>query len=237
MNTYQDREGRTSVDDLLGESGMTPADQAALRVLLAPAAAPATPAELRGETAVLAAFRSVRPALAPEPAVLRSRRGPKVRLARAMSIKAAIAAITVVGMGGVAVAASTGTLPGPIDGPRHKPAKIQPSQMHPATKSADAGSNGSAQTPAVVPPGQAVSEATKGAQQRALVQQRNAERRQAQRDELLADREERLAHQAERREEQAQKRRELTEGQAERPGAQPERPQPQSERNADRANR
>lgn len=43
MNTDQDRRDRPPLDDLLEESGMTTAERAALRALLAPVAAPGPP--------------------------------------------------------------------------------------------------------------------------------------------------------------------------------------------------
>lgn len=206
---------------------MSSAEQAALRALLAPVAAPARPGELRGETAALGAFRAARPMIPTQASIVRSRPALKGRLARAMSIKAAVAALTVLGMGGVAVAASTGSLPGPLDGPGDKPAKVQPLEQPPAGPVGPG-----SETPPVVPPGRTVSENTKGAKQSEAVRERNAQRRLEQRERLLAEREERLARQEQRRAEQAEKQRELTERQAQR---QTERPaQRQAERQANR---
>ena len=70
--------------------------------LLAAASAPATAAELHGQQAVLAAFRSSRP--------VRRRRGWIARLLSVKVIAATAAALTA---GGLAVAAGNGTLPIP----------------------------------------------------------------------------------------------------------------------------
>ena len=243
MNAYQDRRDRTRVDELLDESGMTAAEQAALRALLAPVAAPARVGELRGEMAALAAFRGARPVLPAQSSAIRSGPALKRGFAPAMSIKAAVAALTVLGMGGVAVAASTGTLPGPLDGLRDKPAKVQPTEQ-PPTPGLPAGDGSEA--PAPVPPGRTVSENTKGAEQSQAVRERNAQRRLDQRERLLAEREERLARQERRRAEQAAgaagraaDQRKLTESQAQREAqqpraAQPERPAPRTPGNANR---
>ena len=241
MNAYQDRRDRTPVDDLLDESGMSTAEQAALRELLAPVAAPARVGELRGETAALAAFRAAHAVIPAQVSVARSRPALTARLAQAMSIKAAVAALTVLGMGGVAVAASTGTLPGPLDGPGGKPAKVQPTvqpTQQPANQTPGLGGTRSETAP-VVPPGRTVSENTKGAKQSAAVRERNAQRRLEQRERLLAEREERLARQEQRRAEQAEKQDDLTERQPQRKAQDradtpQERPAPRTSDKSDR---
>lgn len=195
---------------------MTVAEQAALRALLAPAAAPARVGELRGEAAVLAAFRAARPVVPAQSPTVRSRPAFRGRLAKAMSIKAAVAALTVLGLGGVAVAASTGSLPGPLDGPGGKPAKVSPT-LQPTVDPSNPGLAGTGpEVPPVVPPGRTVSENTKGAEQSKSVRERNAQRRLEQRERLIAEREERLARQERRRAEQAEKQRDVTERQAQR---------------------
>ena len=84
----------------------------ALHELLQAAAAPALPGELRGEAAALAAFRAAhRP-------VTETRSVPFMnRMTRVLTVKAAALTIAVTGMGGVALAAGTGTLPVPADTP------------------------------------------------------------------------------------------------------------------------
>lgn len=213
-----------SVDALLAEHGTDPAEQAALRDLLANAASPARPGELRGEAAALAAFRAAHPA-STVPA--RTRPALTRRLARAMSIKAAVAALTLAGMGGVAVAASTGSLPGPINGPRDKPAKVQP--VKPET--APAPVRPSSPDPAAVPPAAGTTAATERAElreQRQAAQRDEHEARQEQlRQRLAEQRQERLERRAERRQEHADKLPQLTARQK----------LDQSERSAAKANR
>ncbi len=83
-----------------------------LAELLQAAAAPASPADMRGEAAALAAFRAAR----------REVHDPRSvpfmnRVARVLTVKAAALTIAVTGMGGVALAAGTGALPVPSDTP------------------------------------------------------------------------------------------------------------------------
>jgi len=99
--------------------------QVRLAGLLAAASAPARAEELASEEAVLAAFIAVRPGGAGAVAdgsrsaarrlpVRRTRRGSmlKTTLAKLLTIKVGAACAAVLGVGGVAVAASTHTLPG-----------------------------------------------------------------------------------------------------------------------------
>lgn len=221
MSAHQRSTDQTPVEDLLGEIRLTRAEQAALGDLLTSVTAPARAGELRGEAAALAAFRSAFPAatttapmsVAPRPSV-------RARVARALSIKAAIAALTVVGMGGVAVAATTGSLPGPIDSPWDKPAQVKPElpvepplpvtpgPLARLTVTPPAGQQGADA------PGRTVSQNTRGAEKRNQVQERNAQRQQEQRDELAAERDARKARQAERRAQQAEKRQQLKDRQS-----------------------
>lgn len=83
----------------------SPADAEPLAGLLAAAAAPARDEELAGEEDAVAAFRKARLALAPQ-----SRR--RVMLKSVLVKAAVLASVAVVGGGGVALAASTGHLPG-----------------------------------------------------------------------------------------------------------------------------
>ena len=222
MSAHQRSTDRTPVEDLLGEIRLTRAEQAALGDLLTSVTAPVQTGELRGEAAALAAFRTAFPAATTVSAAVHAASGPsvKARVARALSIKAAIAALTVVGMGGVAVAATTGSLPGPIDSPWEKSSDVQPElpvePVLPVTPGPQAGLG-------VVPPagqqgadapGRTVSQNTPGAEKRAQVQERNAQRRQEQRDELAAERDARKARQAERRAQQAEKRQQLKDRQS-----------------------
>lgn len=127
----------TAADDLLAEQALGPAELAALREVLRAAQTPAAPGELRGEAAALAAFRAARaasPAVAPDvtpavtpavmPGVAPDRPGRR-RVATLISVKAAAALVALTGMGGVALAASTGTLPGPLDGSRSQNEKVR----------------------------------------------------------------------------------------------------------------
>ena len=80
--------------------------------LLALAAAPAGRDELAGESAALAAFRAARPVPADRP---RRRSMIKTTLAKVLTLKAA-AVLAATAAGGVALAASTGALPNPLNG-------------------------------------------------------------------------------------------------------------------------
>jgi hypothetical protein len=99
--------------------------------LLTAASAPARPAELAGEATAIAAFRNRRPGPTRPP-----RRRSLLRTAYARSsrtVKVALAsAIVVAATGGVALAATTGALPGPLgnvirsDNPPSRPAPPPP---------------------------------------------------------------------------------------------------------------
>jgi len=82
-----------------------------LAAVLAASAAPARPAELAGRERALAGFRTAtsHPALPlRRPSVI------KIALLKLLTVKAAAVAAVAVGAGGVALAASTGTLPGSL---------------------------------------------------------------------------------------------------------------------------
>ncbi len=81
-----------------------------LVALIDAAKVPARPGELAGEEALMAAFR----AHAARPPV--ARQSLKGTLARLLTIKVGALCAAVLSVGGVAVAASTGTLPGPLAG-------------------------------------------------------------------------------------------------------------------------
>jgi hypothetical protein len=83
--------------------------------LLAAAAAPASRRELAGEDAAVAAFAAAHLASPQSPRRISML---KSTLAKLLTVKVAAACVAVGGAGGVALAASTGTLPGPL----HKPA-------------------------------------------------------------------------------------------------------------------
>jgi hypothetical protein len=83
--------------------------------LLAAAAAPAFSRELAGEEAAVAAFEAAQLASPQSPRRISML---KSTLAKLLTVKVAAACIAVGGAGGVALAASTGNLPGPL----HKPA-------------------------------------------------------------------------------------------------------------------
>ncbi|MDH6461726.1 hypothetical protein M2302_001901 [Micromonospora sp. A200] len=107
-----------------------------VRLLTAVRAAP-HPGELRGENAAIHAFRSARtgaPLPAPSPA-------RSFSLARLAGLKVALAGLAVAATGGVAFAAATGTLPGPLhrDAPPTPPSAV-PQSTPPTT----AGPGGSA---------------------------------------------------------------------------------------------
>ena len=86
-----------------------------LVALLTLAAAPAGDHELGGEQAAMAAFRAARLASAVQP---RRPSMTKAMLAKLLTLKAA-AVLAATAAGGVALAASTGTLPNPMDTTRH----------------------------------------------------------------------------------------------------------------------
>jgi hypothetical protein len=94
-----DRFSEEDADGML-DGGPLPPALAALR-------SPAHPAELRGEEAAVAAFRAARTATAP-------RTNRRARLVgRALTVKVLVAGAVLAGSG-LAVAAATGTLPGPF---------------------------------------------------------------------------------------------------------------------------
>jgi hypothetical protein len=90
-----------------GARSGSPTEPNPLAVLLAAAVAPAREEELAGEDNAVAAFRDARLAIAPAPE-------PRKRfMLKSVVVKASVvAAVAVVGGGGVAVAATTGHLPG-----------------------------------------------------------------------------------------------------------------------------
>jgi hypothetical protein len=101
--------GRTAEDLLDGADGASP--YPLLAATLRAAAGPTRPGELAGRQAAVAAFR-LAVADAAGPAGRRSRiRRPVLRL----TLRAAVVAAVVLGTGGVAVAASTGAIPIPLN--------------------------------------------------------------------------------------------------------------------------
>jgi hypothetical protein len=103
---WSDMDRRTADRLLRGDRSGHPLDQ-----VLAAATAPATARELAGEADVMAAFRAA--GLAPAP----RRRSSLLRsaVARLLTLKVAVVALgTSATIGGVALAANTGALPGPL---------------------------------------------------------------------------------------------------------------------------
>lgn len=110
-------------------------DSEPLADLLAAAAAPARPGELAGEEAALAAFRDARLELAPQPR--------RRFMLKSILVKASVVtAVAVVGGGGVALAASTGHLPGTGSPDDH--AATRPTTGATANATASAHANGHA---------------------------------------------------------------------------------------------
>jgi hypothetical protein len=147
----EDRIGRDEAERILRDAAGGPRPgQDALTAFLAVAAAPAAPAadeEFAGEEAAATAFRRAR--LGPPP----RRRRPLI--ARVLTVKTAVAlGFSATAIGGVALAAGTGTLPGPIGGQR--PASHQTSARPATTPPSRAphsggGAGGTGGTPTSVP--------------------------------------------------------------------------------------
>jgi hypothetical protein len=129
----EDRIGRDEAERILRDAAGGPRPgQDALTAFLASAAAPAADEELAGEEAAVAAFRRAR--LGPAP-----RRRPL--LARVLTVKAAVAlALSATAVGGVALAAGTGTLPGPLGG---DPPASHRTTTHSSTPAPGGGAGGS----------------------------------------------------------------------------------------------
>lgn len=126
MSTYRtDRIDRDSAEQLLrGGPATRSGTQERLAALLAAAAAPAAAYELAGEEAALVAFRAARLAPAADP-----RRPSMIQVARAKLLTLKVGALTLAAtaaLGGVALAAGTGTLPS--QGRDKTPASTAPSQ-------------------------------------------------------------------------------------------------------------
>jgi PT repeat len=126
MSTHRPRRiDRTTAEQLLrGEPVDPTGGPDPLAALLAAAAAPARADELAGEYAALAAFREAH--LGP---VLQPRRTSMIKtaLAKLLTVKLAAAAVGVTTLGGVALAAGTGTLP---TSPRHETTTSHPKPAH-----------------------------------------------------------------------------------------------------------
>jgi hypothetical protein len=87
-----------------------------LASLLAAVTAPAAGRELAGEDAAVAAFAAVRLDPVPSPRRISML---KSTLAKLLTVKVAAAFVAIGGVGGVALAASSGTLPNPLPNPLH----------------------------------------------------------------------------------------------------------------------
>lgn len=131
MTSHQSR--RDEVEAILGPDA-TAAEAAALTALFAAAAGPALTGELKGEAAALAAFRAAQPVAVPT-------RTAKFRAA-VFTVKAAVAALAVTSVGGVALAATTEVLP--------KPLTIKHSTDRTPTKPAEKPADKAAADPAAV---------------------------------------------------------------------------------------
>jgi hypothetical protein len=128
MSTDRPRIDRDTAEQLLRRGSTDAADP--LAILLAAAAAPARPDELVGEQAVLAAFRAAHLGPVPQP---RRRSMIQTAIAKLLTLKVAGAALAVAATGGVAVAATTGNLPGT--------AAERPAGVHATAKPSDKADN------------------------------------------------------------------------------------------------
>ena len=118
MSTRHERgPGRTrrdEVEDILGlGSGATTAEADALLALFADLDGPAQAGELPGEAAAVAAFRAARHSAPVAYAPARKRGRLLASLTTLLTFKTAAVALAATSVGGVALAASTGTLPTP----------------------------------------------------------------------------------------------------------------------------
>jgi hypothetical protein len=141
MSTYPGRRAdRDHAERLL--NGTVADSHEELARLLAAASVPAHPHELAGEEAALNAFRAQRARLARQPP---SRASVRTISARFLTVKVAVGAAVALGAtGSMALAATTGVLPGPLGGPM--PADVptpRPATARPSTAVA---------TPATAPP-------------------------------------------------------------------------------------
>ncbi len=113
MNTHRPRriDRKTAERLLRGDRAVPEGGPDPLADLLAAATAPPRADELAGEQAALAAFREAHLV-----GVHQSRRGSMIKtsIAKLLTVKAAAAAVAATAVGGVALAASTGTLPSPL---------------------------------------------------------------------------------------------------------------------------
>ncbi|MEH1058733.1 hypothetical protein V6U89_26420 [Micromonospora sp. CPCC 206171] len=142
MNAH--RMDQETVERLLVGPVVDPHDgpEPLVRLLTAVRAEP-RPGELRGESAAMHAFRSAR-AGAPLPAPSPAR---SFSLARLAGLKVALAGLAVAATGGVAFAAATGTLPGPL----HRDAPVTPPSAGPASASPTTAGPGGSAAPSGVP--------------------------------------------------------------------------------------
>jgi hypothetical protein len=116
MNT---RTGRSPIDRrtaerlLRGDRGTAGAGHDLLARLLAGAAAPARPSELALEEVAVRAFREAHRSHIPQ-----HQRHSMIKsvAAKLLTVKVAALAVATVGVGGVALAATTGTIPSPLNG-------------------------------------------------------------------------------------------------------------------------
>ncbi|MBQ1051245.1 hypothetical protein KBX50_22570 [Micromonospora sp. C51] len=134
---------RETAERLLDADPVALSQAGPLAAPLRAARGPARHDEMAGEHLAVAAFRAAAD-LAPEP---RPRRESmlKITLGKLLTVKAA-AVVAATGLGGVALAAGTGTLPNPLVGPTTRPATHAPAAptatpSHPAGPADRAGAN------------------------------------------------------------------------------------------------
>jgi hypothetical protein len=132
-----------------------PGPAALVRLLTAVRAAP-RPAELGGEGVALQAFRAARGGGVAPVAV---HAGRAARLAGRLSLKVALTSLAVAATGGVALAAATGTLPGPLQGPGGHTGSTTPAT--PVTpQPSSTGGPGQRSSPSATQPGRPTSSAS-----------------------------------------------------------------------------
>jgi hypothetical protein len=145
------RTGKSSIDRgtaerlLRGDRGV---GDHPLASLLAAAKAPACGGELAREELAVTAFRAAHRASVPQP---QRRSMIKSAVAKLLTVKVAALAATVVGVGGVALAASTGTIPTPLHAGSPSASHSPADKAKPSDRPSDKASR--AAVPSGFPPG------------------------------------------------------------------------------------
>jgi PT repeat len=133
-----------TAEDLLDRAGGD-AQHPLLAATLRAAAGPARPGELAGRHQALAAFNRARQ----DPVVCQRRPSMiKTTLLKLLTVKAATIAAVVVGTGGVALAASTGAIPNPLN--NHPAPAASASKSHPGAPDASARPGNADPSPSLV---------------------------------------------------------------------------------------